>query len=51
MTHEQIASHFNVSINTVHTQIARALQKLRVALAEYLPLIMLLLAGLHKDSN
>lgn len=48
MTHEQIAVHFKVSINTVHTQITRALQKLRIALAEYLPIILLLLAIFHK---
>lgn len=43
MSHEQIAKHLKVSINTVHTQIARALQKLRVALTEYLPLIIFLI--------
>ena len=48
MTHEQIAAHFKVSINTVHTQMTRALQKLRIALAEYLPIILLLLAIFYK---
>lgn len=51
MSHEQIAKQFKVSINTVHTQIARALQKLRIALTEYLPLIIFLLAKIIKNYN
>jgi len=42
MTHEEIATHCGVSVNTVHTQIARALKRLKEALKDYLPLFMLL---------
>ena len=37
MKHEEIARELNVSINTVRTQIHRALGKLRIALKDFLP--------------
>jgi RNA polymerase sigma-70 factor, ECF subfamily len=42
LTHEEIAIQFGVSVNTVHTQIARALKKFREELINYLPLLILL---------
>jgi RNA polymerase sigma-70 factor (ECF subfamily) len=44
MTHEEIAHELNISINTVHTQIKRALDKIRVEMKDYLPLLILMLA-------
>jgi RNA polymerase sigma-70 factor (ECF subfamily) len=38
LTYPQIAQKLDVSINTVKTQMARALQKLRLNLKEYLPM-------------
>jgi RNA polymerase sigma-70 factor, ECF subfamily len=38
----EIARHLNVSVNTVETQMSRALAKLRVKLANWLPLIIFL---------
>ena len=37
MKHEEIAQELGISINTVRTQIHRALEKLRIALKDYLP--------------
>ena len=37
LTYEEIASQLNISINTVRTQISRALHKLREQLKEYVP--------------
>jgi RNA polymerase sigma-70 factor (ECF subfamily) len=43
LTHEEIALRFGVSVNTVHTQIARALKRFREELKDYLPLFILFL--------
>lgn len=43
LKNEEIAQKLNISINTVRTQISRALAKLRENLKDYLPIIMLLL--------
>ena len=43
MKHEEIAQELGISINTVRTQIHRALAKLRVELKDYLPLLLMLL--------
>lgn len=43
LTHEEIALKYNVSVNTVHTQISRALKKFREELKDYFPLFLLLL--------
>jgi len=43
MKHEEIAQELDVSINTVRTQIHRALAKLRIELKDYLPLLLLLM--------
>lgn len=44
LTHEEIAVRFGVSVNTVHTQIARALKKFKEELKDYLPLLILFLS-------
>ena len=41
-THEEIALKLGVSIHTVHMQIKRALQKLRIELKDFLPVFLLL---------
>lgn len=38
LTYDEIAQRLNISINTVRTQMSRALQKLRESLKDYLPL-------------
>jgi RNA polymerase sigma-70 factor (ECF subfamily) len=43
MSYEEIANKLNISINTVRTQMMRALKKLRESLKDYLPLYMYLL--------
>ncbi len=40
MTHEEIAIELGVSVNTVHTQIRRALEKLRIELKDFLPFLL-----------
>ncbi|MDR1864808.1 MAG: RNA polymerase sigma-70 factor [Bacteroidales bacterium] len=40
LTHDEIAQKLGVSINTVHMQIRRALEKLRIALRDFLPLLL-----------
>jgi RNA polymerase sigma-70 factor (ECF subfamily) len=47
-THEEIALRMGVSVNTVHTQIARALKKFKEGLKDYLPLFILLLTKTTK---
>lgn len=42
LKNEEIAHRLNISVNTVRTQISRALTKLRENLKDYLPLISLL---------
>ena len=43
LSYEEIAQRLEISINTVRTQMSRALQKLRISLKEYLPIIACLL--------
>jgi RNA polymerase sigma-70 factor, ECF subfamily len=43
LTYEGISSELNISVNTVKTQIKIALSKLRLALHDYLPLLLLLI--------
>ena len=43
MNYEEISNKLNISINTVRTQMTRALQKLRERLKQYLPVIVWLL--------
>lgn len=43
MKHEEIAEKLNISVNTVRTHIARALQKLRIELKDYLPFLLIFL--------
>lgn len=43
LKNEEIAQKLNISVNTVRTQISRALAKLRESLKEYLPLAFLLM--------
>jgi RNA polymerase sigma-70 factor, ECF subfamily len=38
LSYEEIAIHLHISVNTVRTQMSRALQKLRESLKDYLPL-------------
>jgi len=40
LSYEEIALRLGISINTVRTQMSRALQKLRLSLKQYLPLIV-----------
>jgi RNA polymerase sigma-70 factor (ECF subfamily) len=42
LKHEKIAQELGVSINTVRTQIHRALKKLRIELKDFLPVLLLL---------
>ncbi|MEM1123605.1 MAG: RNA polymerase sigma-70 factor [Bacteroidota bacterium] len=42
MSYQQIADHLGISIKTVENQISKALKSLRVALAEHLPVNILL---------
>ena len=42
MSYQQIADHLGISIKTVENQISKALKTLRVALAEYLPVGLLM---------
>ncbi|MDR2037359.1 MAG: RNA polymerase sigma-70 factor [Bacteroidales bacterium] len=42
MSHEEIAKKMKISINTVHTQIRRALGKLRIELKDFLPFLLFL---------
>lgn len=41
LTYDEIAAHLNISVNTVKTQMKIALSKLREALQEYLPVLLL----------
>jgi RNA polymerase sigma-70 factor (ECF subfamily) len=43
MSYQDISEKLNISINTVRTQMARALQKLRENLKKYLPVVVLIL--------
>jgi RNA polymerase sigma-70 factor (family 1) len=43
LTYPEIAEKLGVSVNTVKTQMCRALQKMRNALSEYLPLFFLIM--------
>ncbi len=43
MKHEEIAQELHISINTVRTQIRRALGKLRIELKDFLPMLLFLL--------
>ncbi len=43
MSYEDIAGKLNISVNTVRTQMSRALAKLRESLKDYLPLFLLIL--------
>jgi RNA polymerase sigma-70 factor, ECF subfamily len=45
LTYQEIADKLNVSINTVKTQMARALQKLRIELKDYLILLAVLIVA------
>ncbi len=39
MKYQQIADHLNISVKTVETQMSKALQHMRIRLAEYLPVL------------
>ena len=43
MSYEEISARLKISLNTVRTQMSRALLKLRESLKEYLPLLLLIL--------
>jgi RNA polymerase sigma-70 factor (ECF subfamily) len=45
-SYQEIANELNLSINTVKTQMSRALQKLRIELSEYLLILAALIAHL-----
>ena len=42
LKYQQIADHLRISVKTVESQMSKALQHMRVRLAEYLPLILLI---------
>jgi RNA polymerase sigma-70 factor (ECF subfamily) len=42
MTYEEISARLNISVNTVRTQMSRALVKLRESLKDYLPLFYII---------
>jgi RNA polymerase sigma-70 factor (ECF subfamily) len=42
MSYEEISAKLNISVNTVRTQMSRALVKLRESLKDYLPLFLIL---------
>lgn len=46
LSYDEIAEKLGVSINTVRTQIVRAMRKLRISLAHYLPVIVWLFVTL-----
>lgn len=48
LSHEEIAQKYNVSVNTVHTQISRALKKFREELKNYFPVFLLMLHFTNK---
>jgi RNA polymerase sigma-70 factor (ECF subfamily) len=41
LSHKDIAARLGLSIKTVETQVGRALKRLRIALADYLPLLII----------
>ena len=43
LSYQQVASEMNLSVKTVENQMGKALKRLRVSLAEFLPLIIILL--------
>jgi RNA polymerase sigma-70 factor (ECF subfamily) len=43
MKYQQIADHLEISVKTVESQMSKALQHMRVRLAEYLPMIFIIL--------
>ncbi|TQM49699.1 RNA polymerase sigma-70 factor (ECF subfamily) [Arcticibacter tournemirensis] len=43
LTYKEIAGKLNISVKTVETQMGRALRKLRIKLAEFLVLVMILI--------
>lgn len=43
LSYQQVADKLNISVNTVKTQMQRAVAKLREMLREYLPLVLLLM--------
>lgn len=51
LTYEEIARELNISINTVRTQMSRALVKLRVSLKEYLPTLACFFFAILTDFN
>ncbi len=40
LSYEEISARLNISINTVRKQMSRALEKLRISLSKYLPLLI-----------
>jgi RNA polymerase sigma-70 factor (ECF subfamily) len=48
LKYKEIADHLNLSIKTVENQMGKALKILRVKLAEFLPVILVLIARLYK---
>lgn len=45
MSYEEVASQLNISVNTIRTQMSRALAKLRESLKDYLPFFVILLCS------
>jgi len=50
LTYSQIAEKLGISVKTVENQMSRALQFMREELHEYLPLLLLLFAGLFENN-
>ena len=47
MKYQQIAGHLQISVKTVETQMSKALQHMRIRLAEYLPLVLFVISLLR----
>lgn len=45
LSYEDVAARLNISLNTVRTQMSRALTKLRESLKDYLPMFLMLLCS------
>ena len=51
LKYRQIADHLQISVKTVETQMSKALQHMRIRLAEYLPIIFFFAISLVRAQN
>ncbi len=45
MSYEEVSAKLDISVNTIRTQMSRALEKLRVSLKDYLPILAILICS------